>query len=291
MTEIPKQPFLLLCVATVALWVTASIARSENPHASATKGTTAPAGSTGAAVTPASEAGEQAVVPGPLEFRAPALAPQPAAGKGRLTLVMDGNRRWCTYRDDRVSRPPEMKGQRVGAPPPSRDEIYTFGYQFTIAAVERTHPAETLMLFESPVVRTAVMREAAKLGRGMHPPGSTSTPQMPDPNEIKTKAPDREMPSTLIPMWQEQFRCAKVPETIEFDLDPGIYDIYMAFDILLRSGGWAHRSIAYETDVIVRPDASTRLEGYVNMSGGAKRDFHLATTSREPGGGAAAGGR
>ena len=49
-------------------------------------------------------------------------------------------------------------------------EVYTFGYQFTIAAVERSHPDETLLLFESPVFRTAEMRQAAKLGRGQKTP-------------------------------------------------------------------------------------------------------------------------
>jgi len=227
-----------------------------------------------------------------LEFHAPVLSSRPTDGKGRLSVVMEGNRRWCTYRDDRVNKPPDMKSERMGVPAPSRDEIYTFGYQFTIAAVERTHPGETLMLYESPIIRTAVMREAAKLGRGI--PSPVQTPQVPDPDDprSKKKKSDHEMPSTVVPMWQEQYRCVKVPETIDFDLDPGIYDIYMAFDILLRSGGWAHRSIAYETDVVVRADASTRLDGVVDMSGGAvRREVRLSPASPDPEGSAPAGGR
>jgi len=242
------------------------------------------------AAPPAPAASEEAPIPpGPLEFKAPILPPQPAAGKGRLTVAMDGNRRWCTYRDDRVSKPPDMKNPKMGGPPPPRDDIFTFGYQFTIAAVERKHPGETLMLFESPIIRTAVMREAAKLGRGI--PSSVRTPQVPDPDDSKKKSSDREMPSTLVAMWQEQYRCTKVPESIDFDLDPGLYDIYMAFDILLRSGGWAHRSIAFETDVAVREGATTRLDGLVNMSGGARRDLRLSSASHEPEGSTPAGGR
>ena len=274
---------LLLCAMLAAVCVSsAGAAAASHGAAPAAKPAAPPP-------APAPGAEESPAVQGGLEFRAPVLASLPAAGKGRLSLVLEGNRRWCTYRDDRVARPPEMKNQRSGVPPPAHDEILTFGYQFTIAAVERTHPGETLMLFESPIIRTAVMREAAKLGRGI--PSSVKTPQVPDPDDAKKKAPDHEMPSTLVPMWQEQFRCAKVPETIDFDLDPGIYDVYMAFDILLRSGAWAHRSVAFETDVVVRADATTRLDGVVNMSGGARRDVRLSPASPAPEGSAPAGGR
>jgi hypothetical protein len=278
-----KSWTLLLCATLAAARVSSLAAGAATPGA-------APAGNP-ATTPPTPPAGAEGTPPpqGALEFKVPELPPRPAAGKGRLSLVMDGNRRWCTYRDDRVAKPPDMKNRRVGAPPEATDDILTFGYQFTIAAVERTHPGETLMLFESPIIRTAVMREAAKLGRGI--PSSVKTPQVPDPNEIKTKAPDHEMPSTLVPMWQEQYRCVKVPETIDFDLDPGIYDVYMAFDIMLRSGSWAHRSIAFETDVVVRADATTRLDGVVNMSGGARRDVRLSPASSEPQGSAPAGGR
>jgi hypothetical protein len=272
-----------MCVVPLAAQGASALAGS-GAHAAA------PAGKPGAAPPAPAPGSEESPIPqGPLEFKALTLPAQPAAGKGRLTLVIDGNRRWCTYRDDRVSKPPDMKNTKTGAPPPPRDDIFTFGYQFTIAAVERSRPGETLMLFESPIIRTAVMREAAKLGRGI--PSSVRTPQVPDPDDTKKKTPDHEMPSTLVPMWQEQYRCTKVPESIEFDLDPGLYDIYMAFDILLRSGGWAHRSIAFETDVAVREGASTRLDGLVNMSGGARRDIHLSSASHEPEGSTPAGGR
>jgi hypothetical protein len=279
-----KSWTLLLC-ATLAAACLISVTAGAAAH------DVAPAGKPGATpAAPATDGEEAPVAQGGLEFKAPLLGSLPAAGKGRLSLVMEGNRRWCTYRDDRVARPPEMKSQRVGGPPPSRDDIFTFGYQFTIAAVERSHPGETLMLFESPIIRTAVMREAAKLGRGI--PSSVQTPQVPDSDDTnKKKAPSHEMPSSLVPMWQEQFRCAKVPETIDFDLDPGIYDIYMAFDILLRSGGWAHRSIAFETDVVVRADATTRLDGVVNQSGGARREVRLSPASPAPERSAPAGGR
>jgi hypothetical protein len=279
-----KQWFLLFCVVLVATRVSSPTAGAADHPAPPEQNKTA------APPTPVPGAEEMPVAPGGLEFQAPVLAARPAAGKGRLSLVMEGNRRWCTYRDDRVAKPPDMKSPRLGGPPPAHDDIFTFGYQFTIAAVERTHPGETLMLFESPVIRTAVMREAVKLGRGIPPSGHT--PQVPDPDDSRTaKKSDHEMPSTLVPMWQEQYRCVKVPETIDFDLEPGIYDIYMAFDIMLRSGGWAHRSIAYETDVEVRADSTTRLDGLVNMSGGARRDLRLSPASPDPAGSAPAGGR
>src|SRR5688572_15228668 len=47
----------------------------------------------------------------PPEIRAPALPDSPAAGKGRLALHVGGNRRWCTFPDDRLVRPPETVGR------------------------------------------------------------------------------------------------------------------------------------------------------------------------------------
>src|SRR5437773_1139599 len=35
------------------------------------------------------------------------LPDEPAAGKGRLTLLFSGDHRWCTYPDDRPIKPPE----------------------------------------------------------------------------------------------------------------------------------------------------------------------------------------
>jgi hypothetical protein len=279
-----KRWIILICVALAAARVSSRLAGAAAQPATPEGKAAAPP----PAAAPGAE--ETAVAPGALEFHAPVLSSRPAAGKGRLSLVMEGNRRWCTYRDDRVNKPPEMKNPRPGAPPPPRDDVFTFGYQFTIAAVERSHPGETLMLYESPIIRTAVMREAVKLGRGIPP--SVQTPQIPDPDDSKkAKKSDHEMPSTLVPMWQEQYRCVKVPERFDFDLDPGIYDIYMAFDILLRSGGWAHRSTGYETDVVVRTDATTQLDGVVNTMGGAVRDLRLSPASPDPEGSAPAGGR
>jgi hypothetical protein len=277
-----KRWILPLCAVLAAWRVSLHVADAASHPA-------APAGKPAAAPpAPVAGAEETPVSAGPIEFKGPVLPPRPAAGKGRLTLIMEGNRRWCTDRDDRVAKPPDMKNPRAGAPAPPREEIFTFGYQFTIAAVERMHPGETLMLFESPIIRTAVMREAAKLGRGIQ--SSVTTPQIPDPDDTrKTKTPDHEMPSTLVPMWQEQYRCAKVPETIDFDLAPGIYDIYMAFDIMLRSGAWAHRSVAFQTDVEIRADATTRLDGLVNMSGGAHRDLRLSPPTPDSEGSAPAG--
>src|SRR5689334_13708929 len=111
---------LLLCAMLAAARVS-SFGAIAASHGAAPAGKPAPPPS---APTPGAE--ETPAVQGGLEFRAPVLAPRPAAGKGRLSLALEGNRRWCTYRDDRVARPPEMKNQRAGAPPPSHDEILTF---------------------------------------------------------------------------------------------------------------------------------------------------------------------
>src|SRR5712671_464733 len=143
----PMSPRLKRWISLICVVLAAASASSRISGAAAQPA--APEGKV-AAPPPATAPGaeEPPIAPGALEFHASVLSPRPAAGKGRLSLVMEGNRRWCTYRDDRVNKPPDMRNPRVGVPPPSRDDIYTFGYQFTIAAVRRSNPGETLMLYE-----------------------------------------------------------------------------------------------------------------------------------------------
>src|SRR5437867_12451662 len=90
---------LVLCAALAAARVSSVLAGAAG-HAAAPAekpAATPPAPAPGAEETP--------VAPGELEFKARVLPAQPAAGKGRLSLAMDGSRRWCTYRGDRVSSP------------------------------------------------------------------------------------------------------------------------------------------------------------------------------------------
>jgi hypothetical protein len=227
-------------------------------------------------------------VMGPVAIQAPLLPALPAEGKGRLDLALGGNRRWCTFPDDRVVHPPESRAPHSAAPAP-KNPVYTFGYQFTIAAVERSNPGTVRMLFESPVVRTAAYREAIKVGRGASKPAAG--PQIIEPTESRALKFQNEQPSTLVPYWQEQFRCATMPETIDFDLDPGVYDVYMAFDILLKSGAWVHRSTAFQTDVMIAAGRTTRLQGAVNMAAGGRRELELRGEPTAADSGAGAGVR
>ncbi len=222
---------------------------------------------------------------GPPLIQAPHLPGPPPAGHGRLQLEFSGNRRWCTFPDDRVVRPPEGRDSSVA--PKVRNPIYTFGYQFTIAGVERSRPATTLMLFESPIFRTALLREAAKLGKGGKKP--PSAPVIGYENPQKATPLYRETPSSIVPYWQELYRCTTLPEQFEFDLDPGTYDIYVAFDILGRSGSWAHRTIGFLTDIEVLADRTTRLGGSVNMFAGNRRDIDLQGATLLPAAEAAPG--
>lgn len=217
-------------------------------------------------------------------FKAPLLASQPAAGKGRLNLAVGGNRQWCTYRDDRVVQPPPT----VGKPKPrSHNPIHTFGYQFTIAAVARARPVATILLYESPVIRTAVLRQAAKLGRGAKkPPAPTIVPL---DGGKKRAGQVEESPTALVPLWQEQYACATLSEAFDFDLDPGAYDVYMAFDILGRSGNWAHRSIGFLTDIVVEEGRQTRVDGRVDLVGGTRRDVDILSSVLLPAAEAGAG--
>ncbi|HKQ96449.1 MAG TPA: hypothetical protein VJV75_01100 [Candidatus Polarisedimenticolia bacterium] len=209
---------------------------------------------------------------GPVSIQSARRDTPPAAGLGRMTVAIGGNRRWCTFPDDRVMKQQEVaRRKRTGDT--SRDRVFTFGYQFTIAAVERSRPDETLMLFESPIFRTAVMRPASKLGRGNpKPPTGPSIGSQSEQVEIH---PNREGPDTLVPLWQEQYRCTTVPEALDFDLEPGTYDVYMAFDVLLKSGSWTHRNIGYSTDIPVAEAQVTRVDAKIEMLGGGRRTVDI----------------
>jgi hypothetical protein len=203
-------------------------------------------------------------------IQAPVLPGAPESGKGRMSIAFEGNRRWCTYPDDRVVTPPAALSARPGS---ERNPIYTFGYQFTIAATRRSHPEETLLLFESPVYRTAVYRLASKVNKG-RPTVKAPAVDTPPPTG-KTRSGTRVDPTSYVPWWQEQYRCTTLPEVIDLDLEPGVYDVYMAFDILLRSGNWSHRTIGFGTDIAVEADRLTRVDARANMASWMRRDLEI----------------
>jgi len=216
---------------------------------------------------------ELATAPGsvvPL-IQAGRMPPAPAANKGRMSLAFEGNRRWCTFPDDRVVRPPA--GLTSHAPKQERNPVYTFGYQFTVAAVARARPAEVQLLFESPIFRTAVYRQAGKVGKGS--PKPQTGPMIGEQQEQVQVNLSHIDPTTFIPWWQEQYRCTTLPETIDLDVDPGTYDVYMAFDILLRSGNWTHRTVGFGTDIVVEAGRTTRVDARANMAAGARRDLEI----------------
>lgn len=210
----------------------------------------------------------------PPSIQAPSLPGKPAAGMGRLRIDVGGTRRWCTFPDDRVVKPPV---KQTG--PASRNPVYTFGYMFTVAAVNRARPSETLLLFESPIIRTAVLRQAAKLGRAKAAP--SNRPPMLGDADGKVSAREKQDPSALVPFWQEDYRCTTLPEAFDFDVAPGTYDLYLAFDILLRSGSWAHRTIGFATDVTVGEGGAVRLQATAGMQAGGRRELSIAGPAPE----------
>ncbi|HEU4403168.1 MAG TPA: hypothetical protein VFT43_13800 [Candidatus Polarisedimenticolia bacterium] len=166
-------------------------------------------------------------------------------------------------------RPPQQPMRRGRV-----NEISTFGYQFTIAGVQRGRPDLPLVLYESPVYRTATMRPLSKMGRaprskavGPSIGGVAVSPGVPRATQD---------PSTLVPAWQEQYACATVSKTFDFDLEPGTYDLYIAFDILNREGGWVHRSSGYLTDVTVGAAHRTRVDGVIGTGPGGEREVELS---------------
>ncbi|MGH9750909.1 MAG: hypothetical protein ACRD6R_13415 [Candidatus Polarisedimenticolia bacterium] len=210
----------------------------------------------------------------PPEIVAPGVPPLLPEDKGRVALEFEGNRRWCTYPDDRVVKPPErdVPARR------KQVEVWTFGYRFSLAAIRRGAPRDPIVLFESPDFRTATWRPASKL----RPEGRTAAPGPSVMGEGPgARSRQRTAPDTLVPYWMEVNRCVTVPDRFQFDLDPGVYDFYMAFDLLIRDGSWVHRSMAHLTEVPVEAARRTRLEGRIHMKSGAERELELSRASVE----------
>jgi hypothetical protein len=212
----------------------------------------------------------------PLEIPPQILPSEPASGKGRLALTIGGNRRWCTYPDDRVVRPPEPPGKFE-----RRTEVFTFGYQFSVAAVKRGQADEPLMLFASPIYSTASWISASKIGRGQQKPPPGRPTIAPEGNTTSKSKEKPVGPDTPVPMWHEQNRCVTMPERMDFDLEPGTYDVYMAFDVLSRDSSWVHRSVGYLTEIPIEAARRTRLDGTVNLAGGSERQVELVTSVLE----------
>src|SRR5262245_30040373 len=213
----------------------------------------------------------------PPEIQSLDLPQTPGAGKGRLAMKISGNRRWCTFPDDRLIQLP----QRPGVMQKAKNEVFTFGYQFTIAAMRRGHADEPLMLFESPIFRTASWLPANKVGESkrIQPPGQVI---ISEGEKVPKGKQAPKGPESLVPFWQESYRCVTLPDHFDFDLDPGTYDVYAAFDLLNRDGGWVHRTTAYLTDVPVEEARHTRLESLVNIGPAAERQMELQAAIVEP---------
>lgn len=228
---------------------------------------------------PLAPEGPESVRRGPVPITPPRIAEQPPAGRGRLSITFDGNRRWCTFPDDRLQQPP------VKTPTGSKHHraIYTFGYQFSVAAVDRARPDATLLLYSSPVITTATLRQAGKLGRGTTPGRINNRNPVAVPDDGKRVDPrDRETAATLVPYWDEDQRCAKLAEQFDFDLGPGRYDVYISFDIQISSGPWVHRTYAYLTDIDIAKGSRTLVDGLMETRGGGRRTLQLRSAAIEP---------
>lgn len=212
----------------------------------------------------------------PVRFQAPPMPEEPAGAMGRLTLQFDGSRRWCTYPDDRIKKPPQNR-PRAGTKDRRRIRVFTFGYKFTLAAIRRGDPTRPLLLYESPLIRTASLRNAAKLGRS----GKRSAVGPGIGGGGQTVSGPRRIVDYdgLVPYWQERYRCTTLDEIFQFDLAEGTYDIYAAFDLMNRGGAWVHRTVAFIEEVPIEAGRRTLLEGVLETRGARQRvlEFVKAT--------------
>jgi hypothetical protein len=209
----------------------------------------------------------------PPHFRAIELPDSPAPGAGRLRIDFAGNRRWCTQQDDRILKPPAPSGR-----PPAREpgNVITFGYQMVLAAVRRGKADEVILLYESPLIRTASWRPAVKVG--LPPMKPSQGPKISESGPPSQPA-QRVAPSQLVPYWHEINRCVTVAESMDFDLAPGTYDLYLAIDLLGRGGKFSHRATTFLLDVSVEAGRWTVVSGKVDMHGGGIRDVELLSAT------------
>src|SRR5262245_2443667 len=137
------------------------------------------------------------------------------------------------------------------------------------------------MLHPSPFYGTATWIAASKIGQGQlkTPAGRPTIVPEGSPPKAKQKPAG---PDTPVPMWHEQNRCVTMPERMDFDLEPGTYDVYMAFDVLSRDNSWVHRSVGYLTEIPIEAARRTRLDGTVNLAGGSDRQVELLNSVIEP---------
>jgi len=176
-----------------------------------------------------------------------------------------------------VVRPPQKPGTA-----PKRNEVFTFGYRFTVSAVKRGQADTPLMLYESPVFRTATLLPASKMGQARKTGPKGPIVVSGDDRRLTRPSEPPTAPETLVPRWQEENRCVTLPEQMEFDLDPGTYDIYLAFDIVNRENSWVHRTSGYLTDIPVETARRTRLDGLINLGAGAQRRVEIESSTLEP---------
>ncbi|MCZ6696242.1 MAG: hypothetical protein O7A63_06855, partial [Acidobacteria bacterium] len=179
---------------------------------------------------------------------------------------------WCTYPDDRIMKPPQNRPQ-PGTKNRRRSQVFTFGYQFTVAAIRRGDPTRPLVLYESPLIRTASLRSAAKLGRsgkqgGVGPGVGGGGRTVSGPRRIVSD-------DGLVPYWQPRYRCTILDEIFQFDLAEGTYDIYAAFDLMNRGGAWVHRTVAFIEEVPIKSGRRTLLEGRLETRGSRRRIFEF----------------
>src|SRR5207249_3693967 len=169
-----------------------------------------------------------------------------------------------------------------------KEEVYTFGYRFSISAVKRGSAATPLVLFESPIYRTAEWRLASKVGLGTTP--GVTGPKVGVPGQqVRKPGSMTKGYNARVPFWNEAYRCVTFPEEMDFDLDPGTYDVYIAFDLLNREGGWAHRMNSFLTDIPIEATHRTRLDGTISAGSGAQRQVELEGSTVESTGDPAAG--
>src|SRR5437867_920514 len=195
-------------------------------------------------------AGEPSQGPSP---ETPSITPE----QGMIELRLSGNRTFCVEWNEMdvkegATKPRQYRNSSV---------ITTFGYKYQISASRKGVGGGVVKLFESNPIRTVDLKEE-------RPANQFPTPHLATPQDLKrAREPWQQR---KVPRWIPGTTCTVILDSFDFPLDPGRYDMYLGFDLLLPNGRWAPLQSDFLTDVLVEKGKRTKVLGKVDNSGGVR---------------------
>jgi hypothetical protein len=176
---------------------------------------------------------------------------------GTLTLQLSGNRTFCVVRNEVDFGPTRAKPRQYRDSP----LITTFGYKYQISASRRGSRSVS-KLMESKTFRTARLENP-------QPEAKPPQPRLMTPKDKKASNQPLKQAKKRT-QWIAESECTTLLPEHSFPLAPGLYDIYLGFDVLLNNGQWAPMQSDFVTDVLIEKGQVTRVNGRVDYTDGVR---------------------